>query len=164
MATAAERRASTVAAVERWHLDGDPRADAGQADIDFRDQFPLEIGWGPNATVDLARGELYPTLDVHQAMRRWLACEQGKIAACPPGSMPPPEGVLRPGELATAGAAAAAPGEPPPPQSGVVLPADVPSTPSPATAPSRVPWWVWPAAVGAGVLVFILAVGRRKVA
>lgn len=168
MATAAERRDSTIAVVERWRLDSDPRAAAGQADIDFRDMFPLEIGWGPNTTTNLERGELYPTLEIYRAMQRWIACEQGRIVACIKGA-PPPEGVLRPGELTTAGAAAAANGTPPPPKAGVVLPADV-TTPTPTPTlipvapPRRVPWWLWPAAVGAGVLVFMLARGRRRVA
>lgn len=145
---------------------GNPPSERCQAmlqDAEFRDRFPLELGWGPQTTINLERGELYPTPAIAAAMWKWIACETGKIVACIPGSAPP-AGVLRPGDLTTAGAAAAS-GTPPPPKEGVVLPPQGSSLPAlPTGALGSVPWWVWPAAVGLGVVVVLLATGRRKAA
>lgn len=156
------RRLDTLSAIYQQCQAGSAQCATMKATAAFRDQFPLAIGWAKDAQVNLERGELYPTVAVYQAMQRWLACEQGKIVSCPPGSQPPPAGVLRPGELSGGGAAAAAGA--PAPKEGVVLPAT--ATPIPAAPPTAggVPWWIWPTAVGIGLVVVLLAVGRRKAA
>lgn len=43
-------------------------------------------------------------------------------------------------------------------------PTAVPTETAPASTPPGVPWWIWPTAIGAGVLVFVLATGRRGAA
>ena len=137
-------------------------SDSMQAEVDFRNEFPVAIGWAPTASVDLQRRELYPTKEVEAALRRWIMCEQGKLVACIPGA-PPPAEVLRPGQIVAGGGGAAGAGGAPPPDTGVVTPADGPQSATPAGSDKRIPWWIWPTAMGAGLLL-VLAVGRKKVA
>ena len=172
MSLSATRRDSMQSEADRHaSLGNTAQAAEIQAQIDFRNQFPLELGWGADdytaspPPISVARGELYPTLAIAQAMQKWLMCEQGKLAACTRGA-PPPDGVLRPGELlAGAGGTAAAEGAPPP-QTGVVVPGT--ATPVPTNGAAwgvrTLPWWTWGAAVGVGALVLWFATQRRMAA
>ena len=150
--TPAEVRAEylTTASVHRAAGRTD-RADRMEAEAAFRDRFPVDLGWAPDTTVDLAAGTLFVPIAVLKSLPSQLveagATFVAEVAVIEGGSRIVIGATVRPS------AAALAP----------TGPTTLPGVPAPLAVPGTIPRWLWWVA-GAGVLVLVLAVGRRKAA